>query len=90
MAVSSKDSRRSLLDHELGGAVSIVFDFVNPVLALWWLIDQGRKLRLDESKSGAKYAEHGGGKQVRSKVTLKYHILNDSEFVPVILRALRC
>jgi hypothetical protein len=38
MAVSSKDSRRSLLDHELG-AVSIVFDFVNPVLALGWLIN---------------------------------------------------
>ena len=34
-------------------------------------------LRLDEFKSGVKYAEHGGGKQVRSKVTLKYHMLND-------------
>ena len=40
-------------------------------------------LRLDESKSGVKYAEHGGGKQVRSKVTLKYHILNDSELSPL-------
>jgi hypothetical protein len=26
--------------------------FVNPVLSLWWLIDQGRKLWLDESKAG--------------------------------------
>ena len=40
-------------------------------------------LRLDEFKSGVKYAEHGGGKQVRSKVTLKYHILNDSELSPL-------
>ena len=40
-------------------------------------------LRLDESKSGVKYAEHGGGKRVRSKVTLKYHMLNDSELSPL-------
>jgi hypothetical protein len=29
-----------------------MFDFMNPMLALWRLIDQGRKLRLDESESG--------------------------------------
>jgi hypothetical protein len=51
------------LNHYLR-AVAIVFDFMNPVLALWRLIDRGRKLRFDESKSGVKYAEHGGGKQV--------------------------
>jgi hypothetical protein len=32
--------------------VAIVLDFVNPVLSLWRLIDQGRKLWLDESESG--------------------------------------
>ena len=25
-----------------------MFDFMNPVLALWWLINQGGKLGLDE------------------------------------------
>jgi hypothetical protein len=29
-----------------------MFNFMNPVIALWRLIDQGRKLWLDESKSG--------------------------------------
>ena len=33
-----------------------MFDFVNPLLAVWWLIDQGWKLRLDEPKSGREYA----------------------------------
>ena len=28
-----------------------MFDFVNPVLALWRLIDRGRKLGLDEPES---------------------------------------
>ena len=36
-----------------------MFDFVNPVLALWRLIDQGRKLGLDESKPDG-YAKHEG------------------------------
>ena len=57
MAVSSKDSRRFLLDHKLG-AVSIVLDFVNPVFALGWLINRGRKLWLDEFKPGMKHARH--------------------------------
>jgi hypothetical protein len=57
MAVSSKDSRRSLLDHELG-AVSIVFDLVNPVLALGWLIDRRSELGFDETKAGCCYARH--------------------------------
>jgi hypothetical protein len=37
--------------------VAIVLDFVNPVLSLWRLIDQGRKLWLDESEAGG-YTEH--------------------------------
>ena len=41
-----------------------MFDFVNPVLPFWRLFHRGGKLRFDESKSGVKYAEHGGGKQV--------------------------
>jgi hypothetical protein len=35
------------LNHHLR-AVAVVFDFVNPVLARWWLIDRGSKLRLNE------------------------------------------
>ena len=57
MAVSGKDSRRSLLDHKLG-TVSIVLDLVNPVFALGWLINRGRKLWLDESQPGMKHARH--------------------------------
>jgi hypothetical protein len=34
-----------------------MFDFVNPVLPLRRLFDQGRKLRLDESEAGG-YAKH--------------------------------
>ena len=37
-----------------------MFDFVNPVLALGWLINRGRKLWLDESKPGMKHARHDG------------------------------
>ena len=51
------------LNHYLR-AVAIVFDFMNPVLPFWRLFHRGSKLRFDESKSGVKYAEHGGGKQV--------------------------
>jgi hypothetical protein len=32
------------------GAIAIVFDFVNPVIPLWWLIDRGSKLWLYESE----------------------------------------
>jgi hypothetical protein len=51
MAVAGIDSRFAILDHNLR-AVSIVFDLVNPMLALGRLIDRGRELRLDESKPG--------------------------------------
>ena len=36
-----------------------MLDFVNPVFALWWLIDQGRKLWLDKSETRMEYAKHG-------------------------------
>jgi len=40
-----KDTRSSSLKHHLG-AIAIVFDFMNPVLPLWRLIDRGSKLGL--------------------------------------------
>jgi hypothetical protein len=39
-------------------AIAIVFDFVNPMLALWRLFNRGSKLWLDEPESGG-YAGHG-------------------------------
>jgi hypothetical protein len=56
MSVASEDTCLPSLNDHLR-AVAIVFDFVNPVLALWWLIDQGGKLWLDESEAGG-YAKH--------------------------------
>jgi hypothetical protein len=44
------------LNHYLR-AVAIVFDFMNPVLALWRLIDRGSKLWLDEPEA-RNYAKH--------------------------------
>jgi len=38
-------------------AIAIVFDFVNPMLALWRLIDRGTELGLDEPEL-ISYAEH--------------------------------
>jgi hypothetical protein len=35
-----------------------MFDFVNPVLALWWLLCRRGKLGLDKSKPVI-YAKHG-------------------------------
>jgi len=43
--------------HQHLAAIAIVFDFVNPVLSLWRLIDQGWKLWLDESEPGG-YTKH--------------------------------
>ena len=51
MSISAKDTHLAALNHHLR-AVAIVFDFVNPVLPLWRLIDRGRKLRFDESEAG--------------------------------------
>jgi len=47
MSIPAKDTHLAALNHYLR-AVAIVFDFVNPVLARWWLIDRGSKLRLNE------------------------------------------
>ena len=47
ISIASEDTGFSSLNQHLG-AITIVFDFVNPVLALWWLINQGGKLGLDE------------------------------------------
>jgi hypothetical protein len=51
MSIPAKDTHLAALNHYLG-AVAIVFDFVNPVLALWRLIDRGSKLWFDESETG--------------------------------------
>ena len=58
ISVASEDTGFSSLNQHLG-AITIVFDFVNPVLALRWLIDQGGKLGLDEPES-CRYAKHWG------------------------------
>ena len=36
-------------------SIAIVFDFVNPVLALWWLLNQGGKLWLDKPEPCRKH-----------------------------------
>ena len=51
MSIAGEDTRLAALNHHLR-AVAIVFDFVNPVLALGRLIDRGSKLWLDESEAG--------------------------------------
>jgi hypothetical protein len=56
VAVARKHAHIVSLDQHLA-AIAVMLDFVNPVLALWWLIDQGRKLWLDESETGSD-AEH--------------------------------
>jgi hypothetical protein len=40
MSIPAKDTHLAALNHHLR-AVAVVFDFVNPVLALWRLIDRG-------------------------------------------------
>ena len=50
MSVAGEDTRLPSLKQHLA-AIAIVFDFVNPVLALWRLIDRGSKLRLDEPET---------------------------------------
>jgi hypothetical protein len=46
VSIAGEDTRLAALNHHLR-AVAIVFDFMNPVLALRRLIDRGSKLRLD-------------------------------------------
>ena len=43
------DGRLAAIDDDLA-AVSIVFDFVNPSVALWRSLNQRRQLRLDEEQ----------------------------------------
>ena len=57
MSVAAKDTHLAALNHYLR-AIAVVFDFMNPVLPLWRLIDRGSKLRLDEPKPGMEYAKH--------------------------------
>ena len=54
ISIASEDTGFSSLNQHLG-AIAIVFDFVNPVLALWWLINQGGKLGLDEPEPCRKH-----------------------------------
>ena len=57
-SIKGEDPRLPALNQHLA-AVAIVFDFMNPVLPLWRLFDQGRKLWLDESEPGG-YTIHWG------------------------------
>jgi hypothetical protein len=57
ISIAGEDTGFSSLDQHLG-AIAIVFDFVNPVLALWRLIDKGSKLWLDEPEP-IRCAKHG-------------------------------
>ena len=54
ISIASEDTGFSSLNQHLG-AITIVFDFVNPVLALWWLINQGGKLGLDKPEPCRKH-----------------------------------
>ena len=54
ISIAREDTRLSSLKQHLA-AIAIVFDFVNPVLALWRLIDRGSKLWLDEPEPCRKH-----------------------------------
>ena len=54
ISVAGEDTGFPSLNQHLG-AIAIVFDFVNPVLALWRLIDQRRKLWLDKPEPCRKH-----------------------------------
>jgi len=56
VAIASQNAGFSALDQDLA-AIAIVFDFMNPVLARWWLIDRGSKLGLNEPEATS-YAKH--------------------------------
>jgi len=56
ISIASEDTGFSSLNQHLG-AIAIVFDFVNPVLALWRLLDRRSKPRLDEPETRV-YAKH--------------------------------
>jgi hypothetical protein len=56
VSIAREDAPLFLLKQHLA-AIAIVFDFMNPVLPLWRLINRGGKLGLDESEAGS-YAKH--------------------------------
>ena len=49
-----------LPDHELG-AISIMLDLMNPLIAFWWRFNQGRRLEIDELQpvSNGRFGTHG-------------------------------
>ena len=55
-SITCEDARSPALNQHLA-AIAIVFDFVNPMLALRRLIDRGSELGLDEPEL-ISYAEH--------------------------------
>jgi hypothetical protein len=57
ISVAGEYARLPSLKQHLA-AITIVFDFVNPVLALRWLIDRGGKLGLNELEPRS-YKGHG-------------------------------
>jgi hypothetical protein len=54
VSIAGEDTGFSLLKQDLA-AIAIVFDFMNPVLPLWRLIDRGHKLWLDEPEPCRKH-----------------------------------
>ena len=54
VSIAGEDTGFSLLKQDLA-AIAIVFDFMNPVLPLWRLIDRGSKLWLDEPEPCRKH-----------------------------------
>ena len=50
IAIAREDTRSPLLKNHLA-AIAVEFEFVNPVLPLWRLIDWGSELWLDEPKA---------------------------------------
>jgi hypothetical protein len=58
MSVAGQNTRLPLLKQNLA-AIAVVFDFVNPVMALGRLIDWRSKLRFNEPELCG-YAKHGG------------------------------
>ena len=57
VSIASENPRRSLLKQYLA-SIAVVFEFVNPVIPLWRLIDRGSKLGFDEPKACG-YGRHG-------------------------------
>ena len=57
MSVAGEYTRMPALKQDLA-AIPIVFDFVNPVLALWRLIDRGSKLGRDKANGNTGQARY--------------------------------